>query len=186
MKTSLFHICSIQTGLFSKTVASGEIVYLQGKHFDENGKIKTALRPDLPADFITEKHFLKTGDVLFAAKGTKNFAAVYESNGHPCVASTTFFVIRVQEKIILPEYLVWFLNHPATKKNLKSQAIGTALQSISKAVLQELEISIPPIETQRAILKIHSLQQQEQNIQKQMEDLKEKYTQQLLLNAIKS
>ena len=43
-------------------------------------------------------HILRQGDVLFAAKGTKNFAALYESKYHTAVASTSFFVIRVHKQ----------------------------------------------------------------------------------------
>ena len=46
------------------------MVYLQAKHFDVNGQLLAALHPDLMADGISEKHLLKDGDVLFAAKGT--------------------------------------------------------------------------------------------------------------------
>ena len=75
MITKLNQIASIQTGAFAETVSKGEVVYLKAKHFDENGKLNTILHPDLNINNITEKHLLKPGDVLFAAKGTKNFAA---------------------------------------------------------------------------------------------------------------
>ena len=76
METTLGHIATIQTGIFAKPVPKGEIIYLQAKHFDENGLVNTVLHPDLKKDTLTEKHFLRHGDILFAAKGTKNFALV--------------------------------------------------------------------------------------------------------------
>src|SRR5690606_17499945 len=126
----------------------GELVYLQAKHFDENGQVYSTLHPDLMAKDISEKHLLKGGDVLFAAKGTKNFAAVYENHNAPAVASTSFFVLRLTEKKILPEYLAWFLNSHFTQTLLKAQAIGTSIPSISKQVLGDMEIAVPRIETQ--------------------------------------
>lgn len=188
MKTDLKHIASIQTGLFAKPIAKGDIVYLQAKHFDENGQLKTSLHPDLKADTITEKHMLRHGDVLFAAKGTKNFAAWFESKNQPSVASTSFFVIRVQEDFsnkILPEFLVWSINHPTSQKFLKGKAIGSSIVSISKAVLEELEISIPSMETQKAIIKITNLRNTEKKLKKEIETLREKQIQQLIINSIK-
>jgi membrane-associated protease RseP (regulator of RpoE activity) len=185
MRIALKHIATIQTGVYGKTVSQGEIVYLQAKHFDEGGKLHSTPLPDLKSDSITERHMLKPGDVLFAAKGTKNFAAVYEEHNPPAVASTSFFVIRLMGKNILPEFLSWLINHPSTQRILKGKAIGTAIVSISKVTLEELEISIPPVETQQAILKINSLQKLERSIQKQIDELKEQYIQQLLLNALK-
>ena len=184
MKTILKNISSIQTGLFTKTGEAGEIVYLQAKHFDEDGYLKYTLNPDLKATPSNEKHLLQTGDILFAAKGNKNFAALYDNPNRPCIASTSFFVIRLANSTILPEYLVWFLNHPETQKILKSQAIGTSMASISKSVLESLEISIPDLKIQQTILQIAYLLRREKELKHQMESLREQLIQQLLLNLI--
>jgi restriction endonuclease S subunit len=185
LKTALKYITSIQTGVFAKPVQKGEIVYLQSKHFDENGELAETLYPDLNADSKIDKHLLKKGDVLFAAKGTKNFAAWYENDNIPAVASTSFFVIRLQDKNVLPGYLSWFLNHPETQSFLKAFARGTSIASISKAVLSELEIPVPTIQKQELILQLFKLRNKEKNLKQQIEILREKEIQQLLINAIK-
>jgi restriction endonuclease S subunit len=185
VKTKFKDITTIQTGLFAKPTGGGELVYLQAKHFDENGQIQAILYPDLPADDISEKHILKRGDVLFAAKGTKNFAAVFEDQNHPAVASTTFFVIRQIGNKLLPEYIAWFLNTHKTQNQLKGQAIGTAIPSISKQVLENLVISIPDIETQKTILKISKLRQEERLLKQKIETLRERQIQQQIINSIK-
>ena len=187
MKTIIKNIATIKTGVFAKSVSGGAIVYLQAKHFDETGKISSLLHPDLMIESINEKHFIKSGDVLFSAKGTKNFAALYENKDQPAVASTSFFVIRLHENFInkiLPQFLVWFLNNPLSQQSLKAKAIGTSMASISKVVLEELEISIPSIETQKEILKITELYNQEKNLKQQIETLREKQIQQQIINAI--
>ena len=185
MKTGIKDIGIIQTGLFAKPISKGDIVYLQAKHFDENGMLRISLHPDLKADNITDKHLPKSGDVLFAAKGSKNFAAVFENHNEPAVASTSFFVLRLHQKNILPEYLVWFLNHPSTQKILKGKAIGTSIASISKSVLEDLEIHIPSIETQKAVLKITTLRNTEKNLLRKIDSLRERKIQQQIINAIK-
>jgi len=138
---------------------------------------------------------LRQGDVLFASKGTKNFAALFESlpigqagKKQPAVASTSFFVIRMQENFsnkILPEFLVWLINHPTAQKFLKGKAIGTSIVSISKSVLEELEIPIPDLQTQKAILKINQLHNKEKSLNQQIQTLREKQIQQQIINAIK-
>ena len=178
-------ITNIQTGLFAKPSGSGELVYLQSKHFDENGQLNSVLHPDLAAEGISEKHLLKDGDVLFAAKGTKNFAAVFENHNEPSVASTSFFVIRPADKEVFPQYLAWFLNNHTTQTLLKGQAIGTSIPSISKQVLENLEIPIPDIETQKAIVEISKLRNKEKTLKKEIETLREKQIQQQIINAIK-
>jgi restriction endonuclease S subunit len=187
LKTTLKHIASIQTGVFAKPTAEGEVVYLQAKHFDEAGQISSALHPDLMADTVSEKHLLRQGNVLFAAKGTKNFAAVYNID-EPAVASTSFFVIRLEEEFqhrILPEFLVWLMNHPVAQAQLKGQAMGSSIVSISKGVLEELEISIPNIKKQEIILQIINLRNKENQLKQQIDMLRNKQIQQIIINAIK-
>ena len=185
MKTLIKDITNIQTGLFAKPAGIGEVVYLQSKHFDEYGQLHSALHPDLLAEGISDKHLLKDGDVLFAAKGTKNFAAVFENHNEPSVASTSFFVIRPTDKKVLPQYLAWFLNNHTTQTFLKGQAIGTSIPSISKQVLENLEITVPNIETQKAILQITKLRNKEKSLKQRIDTLREKLIQQQIINAIK-
>lgn len=185
MKTLIKSITNIQTGLFAKPAGVGEVVYLQSKNFDEYGQLHSELHPDLVADGISEKHLLKDGDVLFAAKGTKNFAAVFENHNEPSVASTSFFVIRPTDNKVLPQFLAWFLNNHSTQTLLKGQAIGTSIPSISKQVLENLEITIPSIETQKAILQITQLRNREKSLKQRIETLREKQIQQQIINAIK-
>lgn len=158
---------------------------MQAKHFDENGEIAETLYPDLNANSKINKHILKKGDVLFAAKGTRNFAALYENEEPPTVASTSFFVIRLHDNNVLPGYLVWFLNHPGTQTLLKGHARGTSMASISKTVLSDLEIPIPDIKRQELVLKVFKLRNEEKKLKQQIEILKEKEIQNLLINAIK-
>jgi restriction endonuclease S subunit len=188
LRVTLRHIAFIQTGVFAKPVKEGQIVYLQSKHFDENGILKTSLYPDLKAEDISEKHLLNNGDIIFAAKGTKNFAALYESKNKPAVASTSFFVIRLNDDFqgkVLPEYLTWYLNSASSQNYLKSQAVGSSIVSISKSVIDELELSIPDLVTQKAILNITHLRNAERKLQQQIEMLREKQIQQQIINALK-
>jgi len=184
LKTILKDISSIQTGLFAKTAAVGDIVYLQAKHFDEDGYLKYTLNPDLKAIHSNEKHLLQAGDILFAAKGNKNFAALYENHNQSCIASTSFFVIRLVNSAISPEYLVWFLNHPETQKTLKAQAIGTSMPSISKTVLESLEIPVPELKMQQAIVVISKLRKKEKELKQQIEKYHEQLIQQQLIKVI--
>ena len=185
MKTKIKHIATIQTGVFAKPNTDGEIVYLQAKHFDIDGNITNTLYPDLNNNSKIEKHILYSGDILFAAKGTKNFAACYENTNIPAVASTSFFVIRLNDSNILPQYLRWYLNHPDTNSFLKSKAKGTSIASISKVALQELELNIPSIHKQKAILRIDELYKKKKTIKYKIEQLQEKQIQQQLINATK-
>lgn len=184
MKTKLGLIATIQTGLFANNFVEGDIIYLQSKHFNDDGTLRYSLNPDLDSNEIDDRHLLKPGDVLFAAKGPRNFAAAYINFDPKCVASTSFFVIRLSDKTVLPEYLAWYLNHPTTMTIIKAQAIGTSMVSISKPVLQEVEISIPDVKTQKAILHITYLRNKEKQLKQKIESLREQQIQQQMIRAI--
>ena len=71
------------------------------------------------------------------------------------------------------------------KRQLKNFARGTSIASISKAVLDELEIFIPDLKTQELILNITQLRNTEKKLKQEIEILREKLIQQLIINAIK-
>ena len=185
LKTALKHLANIQTGIFTKPVAKGDTVYLQPKYFDELGKLTTELVPDLNSIGIAEKHILKQGDVLFAAKGSKNFATLFDFEGMSAAASTSFFVIRIFEKNIFPAYLTWYLNHPKTLKYLKGKARGSSIASISKAVLSDLELPLPSIDNQNSIIGIDELRSTEKQLKLKIDLLREAQIQQQIFNALK-
>lgn len=174
----------MQTGLFAKPTGQGEAVYLQSKHFDELGNLNTALYPDLVLGEISHKHLLSPGDVLFAAKGTKNFAAIYEESNPPAVASTSFFVMRLTNNNVLPEFLAWFLNQPQTQILLKGKAKGTSIPSITKSVLENLEMVIPPIEKQKLIGHLAKLALQEAKLRERILQQRKQLIEQQIINAI--
>lgn len=180
----LGQIAEIKTGIFAKPGPVGEAVYLISRHFDESGQIKDGVQANLIVDKSVGRHLLKPHDVLFAAKGPKNFAAVY--NGEfPAVASTTFFVIRLAVPEVIPEYLVWQLNSPTTETFLKSQAIGSAMVSIPKSALWNLKIAVPAIEKQRRILEIARLSKAEYDLRLKIAERRMTQIQQQIINAIK-
>jgi len=184
VKRKLSQIGQIRTGIFAQPEVDGSVVYLQLRHFDEAGQLRQLPFPDLSTDELTEKHSLKRGDILFAAKGQRNFAAVF-SGEFPAVASSSFLVVEVRDGAVTPEFLVWTLNSPTTQLFLKNQATGTALASISKSVLANLEIIVPPIEQQKRILEVSRLSDQEHALRIKIAELRRSQIQQAINKAIK-
>lgn len=184
MKTELRNIASIQTGFYAKPSKEGDIIYLQAKHFNEKGLLINDLHPDLLSENVSEKHLLNPGDIVFAAKGIKNFAAVFQEH-NAAVASTSFFVIRLTVDYVLSDYLAWFLNHPNTLMILKRKARGTSIASISKSALEETVIIVPDLEIQRKVLNINELRVLENKLKEQIDSLKEKQIQQQIINVLK-
>lgn len=160
------------------------MAYVQARHFDENGTQIEPLLAEVRFGEVKARHVLEYGDVLFAAKGTKNFAVAVGRDWIPAVASTSFFVIRLKTSEVLPEYVAWYLNHPQQQQKLKGQARGTAIASIGKEALSGLEVSVPPLDVQEKVVRIAGLRKRETHLERELGDLREQWLQQLLLTAI--
>ncbi|RMF58740.1 MAG: hypothetical protein D6748_07950 [Calditrichaeota bacterium] len=183
-------IAEIQTGIYRIPDLYGDVIYLQAKHFTKNGVLISPehLTRELRLTANLEKHLLKNDDILFAAKGDKNFAFRYHADMGDAVASSTFLVIRIKEEQhhkIITEYLQWLLNHPFTQSRLKAQARGSSLPHISKKELAKLLIPLPPLPKQQRILEMYDLWQREMNLSQQIIDKKQKLYQAILYNWAK-
>jgi hypothetical protein len=177
-------IAHLQTGVYAKPDRHGNAIYLQVKYFNEKGDLAEVIRPDIFVDKRLSRHLLEEGDVLFAAKGDRNFATVYTPEFGPCLASSSFFIIR-RFKGILPEYLAWYINNPPSQKKLKAEAKGSSIPSISIKSLGELEIKIPDLKTQETILKIDKLRVKEKKILREIGALNDLLIEDKILSRIK-
>lgn len=185
MKNKLKNICKITSGIFAKPFSKGEILYIQGRDIDSFQNLKEDIAPVLLWEKQIERHYLKEGDVLVAAKGINNFASTYYHQAKPAVASSTFLVIRdIDREKILPEYLRWFINHPITQEKLQLQSKGTNLPSINKEILGNIDIEIPALRKQELIIRINDLKQKEKRIRERIENLKTRLISHLLFKAI--
>lgn len=182
---TLAELATIQSGIYGKAANDADLVYLQARHFDAHGHLAVEeLYAELSSKDVGEQHLLKDGDVLFAAKGGKNFAALYEAHNPPAVASTTFFVIRLKTNLLLPAYLCWFLNHAEVMQKLTSSAKGTSVPAIGKSALVDLKVLCPPLEIQQLIAQIDRLSQRATAIQEQLLLLKHQATQKKLMRKL--
>ncbi len=167
-------------------IGLGGVFYLQPRDYNDGGSMDEGVSPSIEVNPKTEKHFLEDGDVLVAARSWKNFAVVYKKEVEPAVAASSFIILRLKEvDRVIPEYAAWFINHPRQQAQLKFHSRGTAMPSINKQILGELEIAIPPLETQNTIVKLDQLKRKEKEIESQISELKEAlFNQQLIKSCI--
>ncbi|MDD2871136.1 MAG: restriction endonuclease subunit S [Candidatus Gracilibacteria bacterium] len=181
MRNKVKNIAVVQTGVFLRTGKKGSVTYLQAKHFNDYGELREKLIPDLKIEEMSEKHLLQNGDILFSAKGTRNFATVYRSEYGPCVASSTFLVIRLNsESNYIPEFVALILNNfKASQYFRENNLTGTTVQSISKKIIDDFEIGIIEIEKQKKLLHLHGLHKKQIEILENLMIKKDK-----LINSI--
>lgn len=175
-------LAEISTGLNYKqkdlTNNPYDISLIQVKDIQNNQLNKNTVI-SIKSECIDPRLKLKPGDILFAAKGNRNFSFHYTGDPSPATPSSTFFIIRHKRNDILPEFLSWYLNSAQAQNFFKENVHGTFIPNISKKVLSTMKIPIPNMETQRMILKLDELSKMDKNL---TEKILEKKT--ILVNEI--
>lgn len=96
--------------------------------------------------------WLKPGDVIFVARGMRNYALCLEEVPSLAVCSQYFFLLRVKSTGLLPEFLAWQINRSPAQRYLAKNAEGTDQLSIRRGVLEALPIVVPPLVQQQRIV----------------------------------
>lgn len=124
-------------------------------------------------------NWLKEGDVLFAARGSRNYAAIVDQLKGKVVSAPHFYIIRMKEQSLLPEFLVWQLNQKPMQNYFDRAAEGSCTKSVRRSILEKALITVPPIEKQKQILKLHKTLLQEKRLYAELAQNADK-----LMNAI--
>lgn len=175
MEKTLGSIADLQFGLYEKPVESGDVAYLQVKDFDINNQFSNLSNAYLNVDEKTFKHLLKDGDIIFVAKGFRNFAWTYKESFGPSIASSIFFVIKVDKSEILPEYLCMLFNSDSYQKLFQQLGAGSSIPSIRKSELEAVKIFVPSIEIQEKAININNLSLMELQLTSRIISEKQKY-----------
>lgn len=111
-------------------------------------------------------NWLQHGDILFAARGQRNYAAMIDIEATPynAIAAPQFFIVRLNSSSVLPEYLTWFLNQSATQRYFLSNAEGSTTPSIRRTVLEETPLIIPSLAQQKVIIELAKIIKKEKEI----------------------
>lgn len=139
------------------TQASGELI--------QDEMIKTTLTSKKQPDW------LRSGDVLFVAKGSKHYSALVEDIPRHTVCSPHFFLVRVKpdlQDIVTPEFMCWQLNQLPAQRYFQTTAEGSLYLSIRRQILENTPITLLPLDKQRQLTAIHSCGVKEQKVLQQL------------------
>lgn len=141
---------------------AGNIAVIQMKDIDDANllHVNDAVRVDL-AD-IREHHLIREGDLVFRSRGRTNSVALVSADIGRAVLAAPMLLIRPVG--VLPAYLLWYINLPATQAALAVQAEGTSVRMISKAALEALELPVPGRRKQQLIVETADLATAEQRL----------------------
>jgi restriction endonuclease S subunit len=162
----------------------GEVEVIQMKDVDIEGNISENL-VHISADLVKPKHLLQAGQIILLAKGKYTSACLIKESDKKLVISSAFFSLKVKPgQKLLPEFLQWYLNQPEARSYFKSFASGTSMFTLPMSVLKNLSVPLPDLSMQEKVVRMVHLRNQEKALVLQLEDEKEKYIQQLLMQQL--
>lgn len=130
----------------------GDIGVVQMRNVDPETGVDWAgvSRIELPPARRIE--FLIPGDVIFSTRGARNYAVALGEAPFPAVCSPHFFVLRVRDAAVEPRFLAWQINQGPAQEYLQREATGSHILNIRREVIERLEIAIPSLARQAAIV----------------------------------
>jgi len=154
---------------------SGDAYVVQFRHIVVGARLIDSTGAGLDRARLTGRkkaNFLRPGDVLFMAKGTRNQAAVVGEVPDNTVCTPNFYHLRLKPTVseITPDFLAWQLNHQEAQRYFTACSQGSAAPSITKAQLAGLTIAIPPMNQQLILVKLADATLLEEHLLSQLID----------------
>ncbi|GAB3241707.1 hypothetical protein GCM10027346_37450 [Hymenobacter seoulensis] len=182
---TLSDLASVFLGSYEKPQDKGPLILLLPSDLDSTGRRIT----EAPARYVAnslanERARLCAGDVLLPAKGGRYVATLVTGELSGYVASSGFFIIRLNPEII-PAYLVAYFNHPYTQRRLQGITnASTTVPVLNKAALLTTPIDIPALPVQERLAAFYQLSQREQQLTEELLNKKKLFYQQAFQDAI--
>jgi restriction endonuclease S subunit len=151
----------------------GNVAVLQARNVQNDFEItaENLVKIDFPEP--KSSSFIQKNDILLVARGVGpgSFrAAIFSSDEQNILAASSVVIIRPKTdhaNKILPEYITLYLNSSDGQRLLMQTIHGSNIQTISHTELRKLDISIPPLVTQKSLVELsRNIRLQEQIMQK--------------------
>ena len=185
----LSKIANIQSGYISRGKIDprddGTCLLMQAKDVSAD---QLSYRTDALVRFVPrlsgKDWFLKPGDILFMARGARNFSVLMGDLPDGVLAAACFFIVRVSNDKILPGFLHWYLNQTPVESYLKRfSGQGVHMPVVKRAVLESIDIPLPQIIIQKRVSELTTLLQREQELYKELAKKRRKLMTQICLKA---
>lgn len=172
MEPRIQELAIVQMGLVFRErlepAQGGNVPVIQMRNLTEDNRLDVRNLLRIQLDDVSEHHFVQHKDLIFRSRGKTNTAVIIDIEPGRAIVAAPLLRIRVTSEKVLPEYLCWFINQPPAQAFLYSRATGTAMVTIGKSVLEDLEVSLPDIEAQKKIAEVAALSDKEQRLMRDL------------------
>lgn len=125
-------------------------------------------------ELLRQEYLTQQGDIIIRLS-IPYTAILIDTDMTGMVVSSNFAIIRLNQKYMLPEYLLWLLNTPDIKRKIYENSSSNMLSAVRPTFFAELEVLLLPLADQEKIAKLNLLAKQEIQLLKKLADEKERY-----------
>jgi hypothetical protein len=162
----------------------GDLHVIQMKDLEHGYSSISMNLTKISSDKISSRVFLRKGDVLLITKGANNYAVEYKHELEKAVASSAFWVLRPNQKNVIPAYLAWYINQAPVQQHFKANMAGTYIPNINKGTIEEIGVVVPPMEIQKMVAALDDLKRQEYVLMTELIEKREMFTAAALLDIV--
>jgi len=135
--------------------------------------------------FDPSRYQVREGDVLIPLRSARPTAVVARHVPPDVIAVGHWAVISPEPTVADPDYLVWYINHPATAARLNWLMRGTSLRFLSIGALRDFEVELPSLDLQRRIVRVHTLARRVTDLERQLAAVREQLLHSLTYAALR-
>ena len=110
---------------------------------------------------------VRTGDVLFVSRGSRNHATIVESIPDATIASATFYILHPHDGID-PGYFAWCLNQIPVQAQIGQVRTGAGTPIVQRKDFADITIPVPYLHKQQQLAALGDLMAQEQRIRQKL------------------
>jgi restriction endonuclease S subunit len=190
MSRALSDISALFTGLTirnrSEISDAGPVRLVQPRSIVAGPRIDLANTDTIEDRVQTGRQRLIDGDLVLRTRGSRFEAARFVSDGVPTVASAPLIVLRPSPERVSPEYLQWLLNEsPEVRRAMGHSMRGSTVQALNIEDLSKIEVPLPSLERQQAIVEAARLARRAAEIEQRLSELRRLHTARALSDAAK-
>ncbi|MBK9080502.1 MAG: restriction endonuclease subunit S [Hyphomicrobium sp.] len=176
MKATLGQLAKVRPGVAFRDairhIEAGQIAIVQAGDVQADGSIDpTALLrlDELPVR--GEMPVIIEGEVLLQCRGQTYRAAVVPTHDMPMVPTASVLVLTPNSSV-LPAYLSFILNDPATQAELRKRATGATIANLKRSVVEQLEVPLLTLDDQQKIVALSDVLRQQTRLEARLSELR--------------
>lgn len=191
MKKKITEITDVQLGYqFRKKIEpvdDGTHRVIQIRDFDDHRILHKEGLSRVKIDKPAEHYLINKGDVLFLSRGHRNWAVSISDDCEDTIAVSHFFVLKIRNASVIPEYIAWYINQTPAQEYLHNIARrGTHIPIIPLSAFKGLTVDLPDKVTQKKIVELSNLMEKEKQLLNELQGKRSQLVNAISLKVIKT